>query len=213
MVRILVFGDSITYGAWDKECGWVQRLRKFLDERDIPNLLKSSFYCLVYNLGISGDNTEYLLERFELETRERLEEGDETIIIFSIGINDSQFNPEKNTFNVSPEKFQSNIKKLFKLAKSFSSKIVFVGLTPVDEEKTLSWNINESYKNSYVQKYNEIIRSVCKENKIYFVEIFDELIKDYRSFLEDGLHPNSEGHKRIFEIVKDFLIKNNMVYI
>jgi len=28
MVNILVFGDSITYGAWDEEGGWVQRLRK-----------------------------------------------------------------------------------------------------------------------------------------------------------------------------------------
>ena len=41
MGRILIFGDSITYGAWDKEGGWVQRLRKFLDER---NLTDPNFY-------------------------------------------------------------------------------------------------------------------------------------------------------------------------
>jgi len=29
--------------------------------------------------------------------------------------------------------------------------------------------------------------------------------------LEDGLHPNSEGHKKIFESVKEFLIKNKII--
>lgn len=27
-MRILVFGDSIVYGAWDTEGGWAERLKK-----------------------------------------------------------------------------------------------------------------------------------------------------------------------------------------
>jgi len=97
MTRILVFGDSITYGNWDREGGWVQRLRKFLDKR---NLTDPDFYCLIYNLGISGNDTENLLKRFEFETEQRLKEGEETIFIFAIGINDTQFLHSENSLKV-----------------------------------------------------------------------------------------------------------------
>jgi lysophospholipase L1-like esterase len=211
MRQILIFGDSITYGAWDKEGGWVQRLRKFLDEK---NLTDSDFYCLVYNLGVSGNNSEDLLERFEFETKQRLKEDEETIIIFAIGINDSQFVHSKGKHGVPIDKFKDNIQKLISLAQKFSSKIIFVGLTPVDETKTtpIPWNADVSYKNEYIQKYNETIKTICGKNKIYFVEIFEKLKElNYQELLEDGLHPNSEGHKKIFEIMKDFLIENNLI--
>jgi lysophospholipase L1-like esterase len=205
-MRILVFGDSITYGAWDKEGGWVGRLRKFLDEKNLPRLSKSGFYCLVYNLGISGNTTEDLLKRFEPEINDRLMKGDEMTLILSIGINDCQFNPSRKDFKISPQKFQDNIKKLLNLARKFSSKIIFVGLTPVDEKITTSWHTDECYKNEYIKKYNEIIKSVCKENKITFVEIFEEWIKsDYKNLLYDGLHPNSKGHLKIFQAVKNMI--------
>lgn len=55
---ICVFGDSITWGAWDIEKGgWVQRLRNFVES-------SSEEYIEIYNLGVSGDNTEDLLEIF-----------------------------------------------------------------------------------------------------------------------------------------------------
>ena len=212
MARILVFGDSITYGVWDREGGWVQRLRKFLDEK---NLTDPDFYCLAYNLGVSGNTTEDLLERFEFETRQRLKENEETIVIFAIGINDSQFVHSEGNHRVSIDKFKDNIQKLIKLTKRFSSKIVFVGLTPVDETKTIPilWDTNKSYRNDYIEKYNEVIKKVCEENKdIFFIEIFEKLKRtDYQKLLEDGLHPNSRGHEKIFELVKHFLIENNLI--
>lgn len=211
MTRICIFGDSITYGAWDKEGGWVQKLRKFLDKK---NLSDSNFYCLVYNLGISGDTTEDLLERFEFELKQRLKEGEEIIIVFDIGVNDSQFLHDKKELRTNPEKFKENIQKLTDLAKKFSQKIVFVGLTPVDESKTnpIPWDTNKSYKNEYIEKYNQIIKSVCEENDVPFIEIFNNLRKlDYKNLLENGLHPNSEGHRKIFKTVKKYLIENKII--
>jgi len=211
MTQILAFGDSITYGACDKEGGWVTRLRKFLDIKNI-SLPKSDF--TIYNLGVSGDTAEDLLERFEFETKQRSKENEETIFIFAIGVNDSQFIHSQNGLRFSPQKFQDNIQKLVKIAKKFSSKIIFVGLFPVDESKTnpTPWNKDKSYKNKDVQKNNEIIKTICKENDINFVEIYDRLTKvNYKSLLEDGLHPNSKGHEKIFEIVKDQLIKNKII--
>ena len=78
MTQILVFGDSIDLGMWDVEGGWVQRLRRFLDKKTLAD---SNFYYEVYNLGISGDTAEDLLESFEFETKKRLSNGEEAIFI------------------------------------------------------------------------------------------------------------------------------------
>ncbi len=154
------------------------------------------------------------MERFETETKHRLDEEEETVFIFAIGINDPQFVYSKNSLKVSPEKFKDNIQTLINAAKQFSPKIIFVGLTPVDESKTtpIPWNTDKFYKNKYVQQYNEIIKTVCKKNNLLFIEILEQLKKlDYKSLLEDGLHPNSAGHQKIFEIVKEFLVKNKII--
>jgi len=69
-----------------------------------------------------------------------------------------------------------------------------------------------SYKNEYIRKYDEIIKTVCEENKINFVEVFRKFKElNYQNLLDDGLHPNSAGHQKIFEIVKDSLIKNKII--
>jgi len=211
--KVLIFGDSIAHGAWDTEKGgWVQRIKSFLDEE---TLSESENEYIIYSLGVSGNNTEDLLERFEFETKQRLKENDEELMfIFAIGTNDSQFIHSKNGLRFSPEEYENNLDRLLNLAKKFSSKIIFVGLTPVDETKTtpIPWSTDKSYKNEYIKRFNDILSNFCKEKRIYFIEIFGELIKeDYQDLLEDGLHPTSGGHKKVFEIVKDFIIKNKIL--
>ena len=211
MLRILVFGASITYGAWDKEGGWVQRLRKFFDKNKPADTTANH---QVYNLAISGATTDDLLKRFEFEAKQKIIDKYETIIIFSLGMNDSQFVHSKNDLRAPTPEFQNNIQYLINQAKKFTPKIIFVGLTPVDESKTtpIAWNTDLSYKNEYTQKYNEHIKSVCRKNKVNFIDIYNEFAKmDHKNLLEDGLHPNSEGHNKIFEIVKDFLIQNKII--
>lgn len=206
MSTICVFGDSIVWGASDSEKGgWVERLKVYIGNNSDTD---------VYNLGVSGDKTPNILERFESETKARIEEAEDVILIFAIGINDSYFIHSKNGFMTPLEKFRMNIQKLIERAQKISSKIIFVGLTPVEESKTtpIPWNTDKSYKNENVKKYNEIIKSICKKKSVYFVEIFDNWISsDYKNLLEDGLHPNSEGHKKIFEIVKDYFVKNKII--
>ncbi|MFH1671282.1 MAG: GDSL-type esterase/lipase family protein [Candidatus Portnoybacteria bacterium] len=208
MSTICVFGDSIVWGAADFEAGgWVTRL--FIE-------LGRDSKIDVYNLGISGDKTPSILERFESETKVRIEEAEDVILVFAIGINDSYFIHSKNDFMTSPEEFRTNIQKLIEKAQKISTKIIFVGLTPVDELKTtpIPWNTDKSYKNENVKKYNEIIKATCKEKDIHFIEVFDNWISsDYKILLEDGLHPNAAGHQKLFEAVKNFLIKNKVIQL
>ena len=180
-------------------------------EKELKN---PEFDYSVYNLGISGDTSNDLLERFEFEIKQRLHKEDEIILIFAIGINDSQFIYSKNNFSVLADKFQRNIKQCISFSGKISNKTVFIGLTPVDKSKTLPipWDADKSYENKYISNYNNIIKSICREKQIYFLDMFKEFKKtDYKELLEDGLHPNSEGHQKMFEIVRDFLIKEGIM--
>jgi len=213
MKLILVFGDSIAWGAYDsKPGGWVGRLDSFLKkERKLQFELS--------NLAVDGDITTNLLTRFESEIASKIRNKSiryksEVIIIFALGINDSYFVKIRNDFMTPPEEFKKNITKLIASARKFSLKIIFVGLTPVDELRVtpIPWNPDLSYRNEYIKRYDDIIEKSCEEEKAEFVEIFDGWMKTgYSDLLEDGLHPNEQGHKKIFGEVKSFLISKNII--
>lgn len=193
-MQILIIGDSITWGAGDLDGGgWVDRLRR---DRD---LYEKQFRFT--NLGVSGDNTYDLLERVETEIKAR--ESDS--VFFAIGINDSQYVDSSKSHRVKLDQFKINLDKLHKIASQYAKKIIFVGLYNVDEEKTcpIPWNTDKSYFNKSIGEYNLALNEFCKENKADFISI-DSLIE--KEDLEDGLHPNSEGHKKIFQKVKDYFI-------
>jgi lysophospholipase L1-like esterase len=197
--NICIFGDSIVRGGVDKEGGgWVNRLRKYIEVNN---------HCArVYNLGISGDNTDGLLERFSAEAKVREPE----IIIFAIGVNDSSYRQSLNGNRIDFKRFKNNLESLLKKAKVFTDKIIFVGITSVDESKTvpIPWNTDASYKNKDIEKYDGAIKNLCKKNNLPFIPMYDLLNKED---LDDGLHPNAVGHEKMFQRVKGFLIENKII--
>jgi len=197
--KVLVFGASIVHGSSDEQGGWVQRLSKFL-ERD----------CSVYNLGISGNTSEDILKRFKSEAKIRIFNQQNVILLFSFGLNDSQYLNDKQRMRISSQRFKKNLVKLFKMAKGFSNKIFFIGLTPINDSNLdpIPWFNSASYKSKYVEKYNGIIKKVCEDKNVVFVDIKDELDKlGYKTTLIDGVHPNAQGHQMIFEAVKNIFNK------
>lgn len=198
--RICVFGDSITKGVVDPENGgWVARLRRYFETND-------DYDISVYNLGISGDSTDDLLERFKVECAAR----EPKIIIFAIGINDSLYIKTKDNPLVSLEKFQNNLVKLIRQANNFSDKIIFIGLTKVDESKVMPipWETEKFYDNENIAMYNSVIEKVSVKNRLPFLNLLDLL---EMSDLDDGLHPNPDGHKKMFLRIKEFLLTNKIV--
>jgi lysophospholipase L1-like esterase len=196
--RIGVWWASVTWWAWDREMwGWVARLRRFLDNR------WDRFHT--YNLGVSGTTTQHVLERFEMEAKVR----NPTIVVFSIGLNDSSFAPDGHVV-VPVSEFEDNIKKMILLAKKFTDKIFFVGLPPIDE--TITQPVPRAsdvyYDMSKVTQYDTVTKNVCVSLKIPFVDILDVLdTKD----LEDGIHPNAQWHEKIYLKVRDFMLANKLL--
>ena len=186
---ICIFGDSIVWGACDSEKGgWVERLKIDLAE-------KSEYNTIIYNLGISGETTQELINRLNTEAKAR----NPDTIIFSIGINDSH-----RPINL--EVFEKNLQELIKKANKFTKKIIFLGLNTVDE--SCQEVINKNYFNETIEKYDNIIKISCEKNKLNYIPLKNKIGIDD---LDDGLHPNSEGHEKIFEKVREFLIKNKLI--
>lgn len=186
-MTICIFGDSIAWGAWDCENGgWADLLKKYLMAESV----------ITYNLGISDDTTEKLLQRFDAEVEAR----NPDIIIFAIGINDSM-----DVFGKKPislVKFADNLSSLTDKASQITNKIVFVGLTNVDEAKTIPYaDTDASFDNQSIGEYDEAIRSFCEENDLIFIDALGLLIND--DDLCDGLHPSLTGHQKMFETIKD----------
>ncbi len=189
-MNILVFGDSITWGSYDpNRGGWVTRLRNYYEKKDAD--------INVYNLGIPGNTTIDLLKRVEFEASSR----NPDIIIFAIGINDAQLIRHTNGLLVSIQEFRQNLSRLFFMARNFTNKVVFVGLTVVDESKT---NPDKSdagitYRNENIRQFDKVIEHFCRENRLKYIKV-DGTIGN--NDLVDGLHPNPKGHRQMFEKIK-----------
>ena len=189
-MNILIFGDSITWGAYDPEQGgWATRLRNYFEAKDNDTD--------VYNLGVSGDTTADLLNRIEIEVKSR----EPDLIIFAIGIHDAQFIHSTNGLHVSLDEFQQNLAKLLSVAKKFTDKVVFVGLTKVDESKPtpIPWNTDKSYTNENIERLDNAIKKFCEDKKLKFITMDSVVGNDD---LIDGLHPNTKGHIKIFNRMK-----------
>lgn len=199
---ICVFGASTTWGAWDLDKGgWVNRLRLYLDKES----LEGKHYFNVYNLGIDGNTSGDLLKRIESECKSR----DPDTIIFSIGTNDSFSDSHRNP-KVPIKKFEEHLIQLISIARKFTKDIVFLSLYDLDESKTtpVAWNKNGYYFNSTMRNYNDILKKIVNQEKIFYVDLSNLFNK--KDF-EDGVHLTSQGHEKLLHKVKDFLERNELI--
>lgn len=229
MAIVLVFGSSITYGYGDSEGGWVQRLRKETDKKTLPQrveMVKSllsnpdqtpqeeKYSYIIYNQGISGNNSRALTERFDNEIKARFWPDSEIITLICIGLNDALFLRNENNFWVPMTETKENIKKIISQAKKYSSKVAFIGLTLVDEKKStpVAWSENFYYRNEDIKVYNNSIKEVCLENNVPFLDLIPHFeSQNYKELLLDGVHPNNNGHEFMYNLIRDYLEENKII--
>lgn len=212
MPQLFIFGDSITWGAWDPDGGgWVQRLRKDIDSYTLAN---RDFWCPTYNLGISGDTSRGIAQRFTREIQVRRDAAEELIVLIAIGINDCivDLRNSSNTLNV--DIYTEHLRDVLDQARLVSKKVGFIGLTPVNQDLVdpLSWDLNKAYRLDRVKLFNKSCQQFCSDVDVPFLPLWDSWIEtDYRSMLSDGLHPNTEGHEQIYCSVRKFLIETKFL--
>jgi lysophospholipase L1-like esterase len=202
MDKILIFGDSIAYGKWDFEGGWVSRLRKYIDETF--NIGKGG-NSQVYNLGIPGEVAIRMKNRFEIELLQRIDSEGNNLVIFAIGINDSCPNNWMTGQQTPESDFKSALNEMVTVAKKHKCKVAFIGLTPVNPAKAKKL----LFSDDAVKVYDNYISEVAQGNGVLKLNLFNELKgMNFAEKLVDSVHPNDEGHQILFEKIKDFLSLN-----
>lgn len=207
MLGILSFGDSVTFGRGDNVSGgWVGRLKKYFEAKD--------YYNALFNLGIPGDTSSGILKRIGIESDARIDntwKGSKFVYIIGIGTNDIRFVGGSENQFISSKKFEKNIMKIIEIAKKYSRDIIFLGIPPVDEEKTKPYE-GDFYLNNRIEEFNNIIRACCRDEEIYFLDMYDQLINlNYKNLLGDGIHPNAEGYEKMYELIKGFLMAHKII--
>ncbi len=192
-MNVVIFGDSITWGAIDtRNGGWATLLRNYYGKQgsDIE----------IYNLGIPGDTTTNLLKRVESEANTRMAD----VIIFAIGANDANFILSKNEHKVPLTEFKQNIIQLTNIGASLAKKIIFVGLASVDESLVNPHPLDQdqSWTNTNMFAFDTVIESHCKENGLDYISMRNVISNED---LADGIHPNSDGHEKMFAVAQNQL--------
>ncbi len=211
MSKIIIFGDSIVWGAYDEEGGWTSRLRKNSD-RKILHGSAPSFE--IYSLGIAGDTSQDVRIRFDNEMKARSGGDDIKLIIFSVGVNDSLLEVANQTNRIPIKNYQANLEFFIKQSKNYSKNVLCLGLTPVDEDKlkSMPWPKTHVFLNREIKKYDEVIRAMTIQYNLDFIDIYKEFNDTIlERLMFDGLHPNSRGHELIYNVVMDFLKKEQYI--
>jgi lysophospholipase L1-like esterase len=198
--RICVFGDSVAWGAYlPKREAWVDLLRNHLEKL-------SNYSVVLYNLGIDENTSTDLLQRFDSEATAR----NPDVIIIAIGVNDSIYRGQ-NLFDVSGEKFTENLITLLGKARTFTDTIWLMGLVKGSDKETIPLKVSTTgkcYSKSAVRQYDEYIRTVAVNKKLPFVDIYADLND---SDFDDGLHPNLQGHIKIFNKIRTMFEKQGLM--
>lgn len=208
-MRVLIFGDSITQGFFDSKGGWANRIIRDYNDEILKDL--HGDWTEVFNLGISGEETSWLKNRISSEASARKYTPDqEFAFVIATGINDTVFRGSK--FESSLEKYEEDLRGIIAEARKFTNRILFVGLTSVDDKKCNPWEYSTSgkcYTNDRIKEFNSKLRQLCNFEKVPFVDVFDKFQSEAkkRELFADGLHPNDAGHELIYNVVKPALNK------
>jgi acyl-CoA thioesterase I len=181
--RVAVFGDSITWGAWDMELGgWVNRLRLRVD---VPVVGREKRIVDLYNRGIGGDRVEHVMRRFPVEAAAL----EPDALVLAVGINDSSHGEIGTDLRV----FEDSYEKLLDLMSDVTSNLVVVGLTNVNEAR------EHGFRNEHIAVYDEVVKSIADRRQLPHVDVFGMLTVN--ELEPDGLHPSAAGHEKLSRAV------------
>ena len=192
----IIIGDSITYGIGDFENGgWATMFKNYIVNKDDSK--ECSNY--VHIAGFPGARSNDILNKISNILQSFKHEEFSNIVILSIGVNDTQeFN---GTQRNSLEQYKSNIKEIAKCITESHCKLIILGLSKIESDEKFFWKPNKYYDNEVISEYDAELENLCKNNKIKYIPMQDILQKE--DFI-DGLHPNNNGHRKIFE----YIVKN-----
>ena len=217
--KIKLLGDSITHGVGGS--GWKQNgehiVKDFAQSPDsfcwanmFRDRMKEKYGATVVNNACTGTKVEFIIEHFD-----RLVDSDDDLIICMIGTNNrhqKMSSGEKMSRETMLENFYANVKKLYSMFLAAKIPVIFMANIPASEKNEQDgadfWrilhmcDINDTYK-KFAQESGATVFSLYDAFSEYCAK--NEISVD--SLLCDGLHPNDEGYKVMYNlIVRAFMV-------
>lgn len=199
----IIIGDSITYGIGDFESGgWASMFKNYIVNKDDSKVCND----YVHVAGFPGATSSDILDKIDSILQAFLHKEFTNTVILSIGVNDTQvFNGKTKS---TTEQYKNNIQKIIKHVTDKGYNLVILGLTRIESDDSFLWKPNKYYDNDIISEYDRDLKLIldydaelkelCKNNKIKYIPMKEVLEKV--DFI-DGLHPNHNGHRKIFEYI------------
>ena len=198
--HICFLGASTTHGQGDEAgLGWPGRLMDLTFEGDPDR-------PAAYNLGVRGQTTRMLANRWEAEVKQRLPDYGEVAIVISFGLNDIAHidgGPRRVPLHRTLETAQKILEDANSLAEC-----LWLGPAPVDESvmpiRSEAGHMFD-FRNAAALEVNDGYRGIAASLNIPYLDLLPDLIEDPR-FMQalkdrDGLHPSGNGYQLIAEKV------------
>lgn len=191
-VRVACIGNSITDGFgidMASQRGYPAQLQQ---------LLGNDYH--VKNFGVSGRtmlNKGDLPYQNELAWRDALAFRPD-IVIIKLGTNDSK--PENWQYN---KGFKDDLQQMVDALQANKNNPRILLCTPIPAFKP-TWNINDSV---IVHGITPVINKVAKKNKLQVIDLHTLYANDGDKMIDDGIHPDAKGARRMAEIIAEQLKK------
>lgn len=177
----------------------------------------------IVNSGVPSSTTTEARTHFQ----DRVLQHEPACVVIQFGINDSAIdvwkNPPATAPRVSPDAYETNLRWMVEQLKAKKVPVVLMTTNPMtwtDKIKELygksPYDPNDpaSFTDTTLRKYNEIVRKIAGSENIPLIDVlqaYDDYAKQdgqkFGDLLLDGMHPNSEGQKAVFDLLYPVLRK------
>ncbi|WP_068026687.1 GDSL-type esterase/lipase family protein [Nocardia mexicana] len=185
-VRICFVGDSLVAGLGDRQClGWAGRLAARAAGAGQP--------LTYYNLGVRGQTSTEIAERWEDECALRLPAEADGRVVFSFGVNDTM--SEDGRAWVATEQSVANLAAMLRRTRELGWPTLMVAPPPVDDDE----------HNSRTEKLDAEFSDVCDAEGVSYVRVHQPLRHSgtwMREVAEDdGYHPGAAGYEEFAALI------------
>lgn len=191
-MRICFIGDSFTQGIGDEtELGWVSRIAIHV-RKNRPDIS-------IFNLGIRGNTSLDILNRWESEVNARVSDKEPFRLVFCFGANDCA-DDGRGRRRVSIADTISNTHVIMKAAQKIAPTI-FIGPPPILDDQAADQRLSE---------LELVMHGVANEHSIPFLPVFETMRRSNvwtaGAAAGDGTHPNAAGYTFFAENLQNWSV-------
>jgi len=221
--KILVVGDSLCKGVVLDE----EKRKYTLLKDSFINLLSEELDAELINASHFGATVEQGQKLLET----KLEKVDPDIVVIEFGGNDCDFawdeialDPARDHIPKTPlDEFERRITAMIDLVQQSGKKAVLTTLPPIFADNYFKWFTNCDQDKGFrilkwlkdvwhiywwQERYSNCLQYLSRRKGVDCIDVRREFLKqkDFERFIcSDGIHPNSDGHRLIFEAVLAFI--------